>query len=60
MASQNGHKDVVKLLVEKGAYVNCLEVNGMTPLHWASHKGHREVVKLLIDHKAAVNDQNNK
>ncbi|PMD56795.1 ankyrin, partial [Hyaloscypha bicolor E] len=48
-ASGNGHIDVVKLLLEKGADVNAAEQDGQTPLRWASESGHVNIVKLLLE-----------
>jgi hypothetical protein len=46
-ASERGHLEVVKLLVEKGANMNTIDQDKFTPLHNASVRGHVEVVKLL-------------
>lgn len=48
-ASDNGHVDVVKLLLEKGADLTVANNSGWTPLHAASLNGHIEVIKLLLD-----------
>ena len=53
-ASHNGHGEVVKLLIEKGAEVNRTGKAGVTALITASHKGRGEVVKLLIEKGAEV------
>jgi ankyrin repeat protein len=47
LASNNGHLEVVKILLEKGADFTVATNHGWTPLHTASQKGHVEVVKLL-------------
>jgi hypothetical protein len=46
-AAWNGHKAVVKLLLEEGADVECISDNGQMPLWWAAWNGHKAVVKLL-------------
>lgn len=49
VAAQEGHADIVKLLVEAGAKLNTgLGHSGDTPLTLASGGGHPEVVQLLL------------
>ncbi len=56
MASQNGHTEVVNLLLANNADVNAADkTNGVTALWMASHNGHTKVVKLLLANKAEVN-----
>jgi ankyrin repeat protein len=47
-ASNNGHLEAVKLLLEHGANVHS---DDDYALRWASFKGHLEVVKLLKKHE---------
>ncbi|KAF4485947.1 Ankyrin-1 [Colletotrichum fructicola Nara gc5] len=47
-ASENGHLDVVKLLLDKGADITVPNSDGWTPLNTASDNGHLDVVKLLL------------
>src|SRR6266404_4864120 len=51
------HIEVSKLLIERGADVNALDVNKWTPLHCASRVGHHDVMQLLLNRGAAVNFQ---
>ena len=51
-ASQEGHLELVKLLLENGATVDLLEENGWSALMFACQMGHCEVAKLLLDHGA--------
>ena len=44
-ASENGHFEIVKYLVENGVNVNTS--NGIEALMWASENGHFEVVKYF-------------
>jgi len=46
-ASNNGHTEVVKLLLNAGADVHAKDDEA---LRWASENRHTEVIKLLKDH----------
>ena len=54
-ATLNGHKEVVKLLIEADAEVNPPhDTCWVSPLFLAAEKGHLEVVKVLLDNSARV------
>lgn len=53
-ACRGGHKEIVSLLLEKGADVNRQNSWYETPLHIASTEGHLEVVRLLLKRGADV------
>ena len=53
-AASEGHSEVVKLLLDKGASVDAKADTGVTPLLLASQNGHLEVVKLLLGKGAAI------
>ncbi|MGD0276807.1 MAG: ankyrin repeat domain-containing protein, partial [Syntrophales bacterium] len=55
IASLNGHKDVLKILVDKGADINAKDNMGQTVLMVATQRGQNDVVKLLIAQGADVN-----
>ncbi len=55
-ASKNGHTDIVRLLVSKGADVNAKGEWGRTPVMLASESGHLTTVELLLQMGAHVND----
>ena len=56
-ASQEGHVDAVRVLLDHGADVNAQDSIDWTPLHLASCEGHLKVVQLLLDYGATVNAQ---
>ncbi|MEJ2246218.1 MAG: ankyrin repeat domain-containing protein [Acidobacteriota bacterium] len=53
-ASQNGHIEIVRLLLEAGAKVDAQGNDDATALHAASQNGHAEIVKLLLEAGANV------
>ena len=55
LASQNGHYQVVELLLKKHAHVNHQTQDGVTALMLASQNGHYQVVELLLKEHADVN-----
>jgi len=48
-AAASGCKEIVELLVTKGADVNA-NIGGWTPLHLAVDEGHTEIAELLREH----------
>jgi ankyrin repeat protein len=56
-ACQEGHKDIVKMLLDKQAAVNIQDDKGWTPLLLACLKGHKDIVKMLLEKHADVNMQ---
>ena len=55
IASQVGHTDIVRLLLDEKSDVNASNTNGDTPLYLASKNGKIEIVKQLSNTKVAVN-----
>ena len=47
-AAMNGHKNVVKILLDAGAEPTKKNEKGKTPLYEAAQNGHRIVVKILL------------
>ena len=58
-ACEEGHTDIVKLLLDHGAEINTATNNGWQAIHHAANKGHTDIVKLLLDHNAKVNATTN-
>jgi ankyrin repeat protein len=62
-AAGHNNKDMVELLLSRGANVKAKDKNGHTPLHWAANMGCRssiltfrkDVMELLLAHGAEVN-----
>jgi ankyrin len=50
-ASMNGHEEVVKLLLKRGADATITNVFDMTPLSSACQEGHLSVVQVLLNHQ---------
>ncbi len=48
LASDEGHKEMVELLLDRGADISDRSNRGYTSLSLASWKGHNEVVELLL------------
>uniref|UniRef100_A0A7S0EZZ4 Uncharacterized protein n=1 Tax=Hanusia phi TaxID=3032 RepID=A0A7S0EZZ4_9CRYP len=57
-AAENGHAEVVRVLLEHGANVNFADRKGWRVLHWAASNNHVEVVRLLCGAGAEVDAQN--
>merc|ERR1719354_951100 len=54
-ASNNGDRDAVKLLLDKGANINAKTDCGVTPLHLACyHGGNKSVITLLLNRGACL------
>lgn len=59
LACEEGHLDVVELLLSRGANVHAKDPVGMTPLHLAAWIGNKKIAQALLARDAAVNAQNN-
>ncbi len=57
MAADQGNREAVKLLLEKGADVNAATGGGFTALHAAALRDDPEMVRALIEKGAEVNRQ---
>jgi len=54
IAARNGHLEVAKFLLEKGADINCRGFFGAPGVHWAAINGHKEMVDFLIARGADI------
>jgi len=52
------YKEALDFFLEQGAYINCQNKHGETPLHNAILRGSDEVVILLLNRKADINFTN--
>jgi ankyrin repeat protein len=55
IAARNGHIEVARFLLEKGADVNYRGFFGAPGLHWAAIRGHKAMVEFLLEHGADPN-----
>ncbi|KAL8669952.1 MAG: hypothetical protein Q9168_005486 [Polycauliona sp. 1 TL-2023] len=54
IACQEGHRDVVRLLLDQGAIVRREQFNKVCALHRAASKDHPAVVEILLEHYPAL------
>ena len=54
-AAQEGHEEILRLLLENGADVNAKDRSKKTALHMAADKGHVSTLKLLLKNGADIN-----
>jgi serine/threonine-protein phosphatase 6 regulatory ankyrin repeat subunit B len=59
LAAQDGHSDVVKVLLKNKANANIICTNNATPLFIAAQEGHSEVVKVLLENGANIDTLTN-
>nr|XP_056714650.1 M-phase phosphoprotein 8 [Euleptes europaea] len=59
LAAAGGHDDILRLLIWKGAKVNCRQKNGTTALIHAAEKNNLTTVAILLEAGACVNLQQN-
>ena len=55
VAAKSGHTEIVRMLVNSGAFIENINSSGETALHVACKEGHFSVMTALIQHGAAVN-----
>lgn len=59
IASQNGHDNIVKMLLQSGADVNITRTDGASPLWIASQMGFDHIVKTLCRKGANIDQVRN-
>jgi ankyrin repeat protein len=57
--SEIGQHDIVKFLLDLGVDVNTKNVDGSTPLHYATRSGFVAVIETLLSRGARINAKNN-
>ncbi|KAK9402427.1 M-phase phosphoprotein 8 [Crotalus adamanteus] len=57
LAAAGGHDDILRLLIRKGAKINCRQKNGTTALIHAAEKNNLTTAALLLEAGAHVNVQ---
>src|SRR3989442_1200196 len=58
-ATKKGYKDIVELLLAKGANVHIRDNDDFTALMWAAWNGNKDIVELLLANGADINEKNN-
>lgn len=56
-AAEQGHMDIVRLLLDNGADIHVQDKFDETPLHSAAEQGHTDIVRLLLDNGADIHAQ---
>lgn len=54
-AAENGHLNIVKLLIDNGAFLDQADKEGRTALYWSSKTGEAKVVEYLLQKGANPN-----
>jgi len=57
LAAQEGHSDMVALLLEHSADVNAHAKNGLTPMHLAAQEDGVPTAEILVQYRAAIDPQ---
>ncbi|XP_051526903.1 transient receptor potential cation channel, subfamily N, member 1 [Myxocyprinus asiaticus] len=55
LAAEQGHTEVVRVLLQNNARVDVFDEEGKAALHLAAEQGHQDIVDILLSHKAFVN-----
>ncbi|ROI69406.1 Ankyrin-3 [Anabarilius grahami] len=55
LAAEQGHTEVVRVLLQNDARVDVFDEEGKAAIHLAAEQGHQDIVDILLSHKAFVN-----
>lgn len=55
LAADQGHTEVVRVLLQNNARVDVFDEEGKAAIHLAAEQGHQDIVDILLSHKAFVN-----
>ncbi|NP_899192.1 transient receptor potential cation channel, subfamily N, member 1 [Danio rerio] len=55
LAADQGHTEVVKILLQNNARVDVFDEEGKAAIHLAAQRGHQDIVDVLLSQKAFVN-----
>ncbi|XP_067217780.1 transient receptor potential cation channel, subfamily N, member 1 [Chanodichthys erythropterus] len=55
LAAEQGHTEVVRVLLQTNARVDVFDEEGKAAIHLAAEQGHQDIVDILLSHKAFVN-----
>ena len=58
LASLMGYKDLVQLMMNSGAFIDTVDIDGNTPLISAVNRGHLDISTLLLDSGCDANTVN--
>ena len=58
LSAQNGHYDIVDLIIQVNADVDCEMVDGSTPMLLAAEGGHVNIIKFLLTNNADISHEN--
>ena len=57
-AANEGHPEIVELLLSRGAHINAKDGDGNTPLHLSAVHGRKEVIDILLAKGADTHAKN--
>jgi ankyrin repeat protein len=59
LAADQGHREIINLLIDHGAEVGLVDKLGRTPLHRSARLGYGAATKLLVDRGSVVTTKDN-